>query len=107
MVPTGRPNLQLLIEQAQRMQQRVAHAQVELSETEVAGSAGGGLVTVTLRGDGTVAQVRIDPRVVDPEDVARLEELVSAAFGEAAEAVRAVSREKLGSLTADLGGPVL
>jgi nucleoid-associated protein EbfC len=102
--PGGQPNLQQLMKQAQRMQQQMADAQAELAEAEVTGTAGGGLVTVTATGTGEITGVRIDPKAVDPDDVETLEDLVLAAVHNASEAARALTEEKMGPLTAGLGG---
>ena len=63
--PGGQPNLQQLMKQAQKMQQQMVDVQAELAETEVTGTSGGGLVTVTLTGTGEVTAVKIDPKAVD------------------------------------------
>jgi len=102
--PGGQPNLQQLMKQAQKMQQQVAEAQAELAEAELTGTAGGGLVTVTMKGTGEVTAVKIDPKAVDPEDVETLEDLVLAAFHNATEAVRELTEQKMGPLTSGLGG---
>jgi len=102
--PGGQPNLQQLLKQAQKMQQQVADAQAELAEAELTGTAGGGLVSVTIRGTGEITGVRIDPKAVDPEDVETLEDLVLAALHNAAEAVRELTEEKMGPVTSGMGG---
>jgi len=102
--PGGQPNLQQLMKQAQKMQQQMVEAQAELAETELTGSAGGGLVTVTISGAGEVRSVKIDPRAVDPDDVETLEDLVVAALHNAAEEVRALTERKLGPVTGGMGG---
>jgi DNA-binding YbaB/EbfC family protein len=102
--PGGQPNLQQIMKQAQKMQQQMASAQAELAETEVTGTSGGGLVTVTMRGSGEVLGVKIDAKAVDPDDVETLEDLVLAAFHNAADSVKALTEEKMGPLTAGLGG---
>jgi nucleoid-associated protein EbfC len=102
--PGGQPNLQQLLKQAQKMQQQVASAQAELAEAELTGTAGGGLVTVTMKGTGEVVGVKIDPKAVDPEDVETLEDLVLAAVHNAAEAVRALTEQKMGPVASGLGG---
>lgn len=104
MRPGGQPNLQQLMKQAQKMQQQLATAQAELAETEVSGTAGGGLVTVTMTAAGEFRSVKIDPRAVDPEDVETLEDLVLAAIHNAAEAGRTMTEEKMGPLSAGIGG---
>jgi DNA-binding YbaB/EbfC family protein len=92
------------MKQAQKMQEQMAEAQAELAEAELTGTAGGGLVTVTIRGTGEVTAVRIDPKAVDPDDVETLEDLVLAAFHNATGAVRELTEQKMGPLTAGLGG---
>lgn len=104
MRPGGQPNMQQLMKQAQKMQQQLAAAQAELAEAEVTGTAGGGLVTVTIAGTGEVTAVKIDPKAVDPDDVETLEDLVLAAIHNASEAVREMTEQKMGPLTSGLGG---
>ena len=104
MRPGGQPNMQQIMKQAQKMQQQVAQAQAELAEAEVTGTAGGGLVTVTATGLGEFKSVKIDPKAVDPDDVESLEDLVVAALHNASESVRELAEEKMGPLTAGLGG---
>ncbi len=104
MRPGGQPNLQQLMKQAQKMQQQMADAQAELAEAELTGTAGGGLVTVTIKGTGEVSAVKIDPKAIDPDDVETLEDLVLAALHNASEAVRELTEQKMGPLTAGLGG---
>jgi DNA-binding YbaB/EbfC family protein len=93
------------MKQAQKMQQQVASAQAELAETDLEGTAGGGLVTVTMTGLGEVKSVRIDPKAVDPDDVETLEDLVVAALHNAAEAVRQLTEEKMGPVSGGLTLP--
>lgn len=104
MRPGGQPNLQQLLKQAQKMQQQMADAQSALAEAELTGTAGGGLVTVTSTGTGEITGIKIDPKAVDPEDVETLEDLVLAALRNASEAVRELTEQKLGPLSAGLGG---
>ena len=100
----GQPNMQEIRKQAQMMQQQLIDAQQELAEAEVTGTAGGGLVTVTMQGTGEVLTVKIDPKAVDPDDVETLEDLVVAAFHNAAQSVKTLTEEKMGPLSAGLGG---
>ncbi len=96
--------MQQLMKQAQKMQEQMASAQAELAEAEVTGTSGGGLVTVTVNGTGDVQAIKIDPKAVDPDDVETLEDLVLAALHNAAEASRALTEQKMGPLTAGMGG---
>jgi len=102
--PGGQPNIQQLLKQAQKMQQQVASAQAELAEAQLTGTAGGGLVTVTITGTGEITGVKIDPKAVDPDDVETLEDLVLAALHNTTEAVRELTEEKMGPVTSGLGG---
>jgi DNA-binding YbaB/EbfC family protein len=92
------------MKQAQKMQEQMAEAQAALAEAELTGTAGGGLVTVTIKGTGEVTAVKIDAKAVDPDDVETLEDLVLAALHNATEAVRELTEQKMGPLTAGLGG---
>jgi DNA-binding YbaB/EbfC family protein len=92
------------MQQAQKMQQQLAEAQAELASSEITGTAGGGLVTVTMTGGGEVRSVKIDPKAVDPDDVETLEDLVVAALHNATEAVRALTEEKMGPVSGGMGG---
>jgi DNA-binding YbaB/EbfC family protein len=93
-----------MMKQAQKMQQQMVAAQAELAETELTGTAGGGLVTAVVRGSGEVVGIKIDPKVVDPDDVETLEDLVVAALHNASQAAKDLTEEKMGPLTAGLGG---
>jgi DNA-binding YbaB/EbfC family protein len=96
--------MQQIMKQAQKMQQQVAQAQAELAETEVTGTAGGGLVTVVVTGLGEFKSIKIDPKAVDPEDFETLEWLVLAAIHNGSEAVRELTEQKMGPATGGLGG---
>jgi DNA-binding YbaB/EbfC family protein len=102
--PGGQPNLQQMMKQAQKMQQQLAAAQAELAETELTGTAGGGLVTVTVTGTGEIRAVKIDPKAVDPDDVETLEDLVLAAVRNANEEARRLTEEKMGPVTGGMSG---
>ncbi len=76
-------NMQQMMRQAQKMQEQMAKAQEELAELSVTGSAGGGMVEITLSGKRDVEAVVIKPEAVDPDDVEMLEDLIAAAIGDA------------------------
>jgi DNA-binding YbaB/EbfC family protein len=100
----GQPNMQELLQQAQKMQQDLARAQEELAQTEVEGQAGGGLVKATVTGSGDLRALVIDPKAVDPEDTETLADLVVAAVQAANENAQQLQQQKLGPLAQGLGG---
>lgn len=104
MIPGGQPNMQALLQQAQKMQQDLAAAQQELAEAQVDGSAGGGLVKATVSGSGELQALQIDPKAVDPDDTETLADLIVAAVHNANEAAQQLQQSKLGPLTQGLGG---
>src|SRR5260221_549188 len=81
-------DLNALFQQAQQIQEQMKRAQEELARKEVTGTAGGGMVTVTANGRGELLKVQIDPKVVDPKDVAMLEDLGLAAGNSALRAAQ-------------------
>ena len=97
-------NVQKLMKEAQRAQQKVAEAQERLAAMTVEGSAGGGLVRVTATGDGRVTAVSIDPGAVDPDDLSLLEDLVTAALTDAQRRSRELQEREMGSAMGGLGG---
>ncbi|OKJ16855.1 nucleoid-associated protein [Kitasatospora sp. CB01950] len=104
MFPGGQPNMQQLLKQAQKMQEELGRAQKELAETEVQGSAGGGLVQVTVTGAGELTSVKISPAAVDPEDTETLGDLVLAAVRDANATAQKLQAERMGPLAQGLGG---
>lgn len=100
----GQPDMAMIMQQAQRMQEQLIAAQAELASAEVTGQAGNGLVQVTMTAAGDVRTVRIDPKVVDPEDVDTLQDLVVGALHDAARAAQQLQAEKMGPLAGGLGG---
>ncbi|HYB81905.1 MAG TPA: YbaB/EbfC family nucleoid-associated protein [Mycobacterium sp.] len=103
MQPGG--DMSALLAQAQQMQQKLLEAQQQLANAEVHGQAGGGLVTVTVKGSGEVVAVQIDPKVVDPSDIETLQDLIVGAMADASKQVTKMAQEQLGSLASGMGGP--
>ncbi|MCH6161713.1 YbaB/EbfC family nucleoid-associated protein [Streptomyces marispadix] len=100
----GQPDMQQLLQQAQKMQQDLAEAQQELADTSVEGSSGGGLVKATVNGTGELQGLVIDPKAVDPEDTETLADLVLAAVRDAVGSAEELQQQKLGPLAQGLGG---
>jgi DNA-binding YbaB/EbfC family protein len=98
-------NMQKLMKQAQKMQQDMARIQEELSNTEVEGVAGGGMVRVIATGSSEILSIAIDPEIIDPKDPEMLEDLVLAAIKDALAAATALSSEKMSSVTGGMNMP--
>ncbi|MGN1093578.1 MAG: YbaB/EbfC family nucleoid-associated protein [Candidatus Neoclostridium sp.] len=96
----GGMNMQAIMRQAQQMQEQLKKAQEELRESEFIGSAGGGLVNVTVSGAKEVLAVSIKPEAIDTDDIEMLEDLVTAAVNDALNKVSEKERE----LMPNMGG---
>jgi DNA-binding YbaB/EbfC family protein len=100
-------NIAKMIKEAQRMQERMAEAQSQLSAKSVEATSGGGKVTVQATGSGDVTSIKIDPAVVDPNDVEMLEDLVLSAVRQAIEDAKRLAGEEMGKLTGGMKIPGL
>jgi nucleoid-associated protein EbfC len=104
-VQPGMPDMSMLLQQVQQMQE-------EMSAAEVTGQAGNGLVEITttapLQTSGLeVRSVKIDPKVVDPEDIETLQDLIAGALEDVVAKVAALQQQKMGPLAGGLGLPGL
>ena len=93
-----------LMKQAQQMQAKMAKAQEELANMEVTGESGAGMVKVTMTGSHSVRRVEIDDSLME-DDKEMLEDLISAAFNDAARRVEEQNKEKMGALTGGMQMP--
>jgi hypothetical protein len=93
------------LKQAQKMQQQMQQVQDELAVREVEGSAGGGAVKAVARCNGTIASVKIDPKVVDPTDVEMLEDLVVSAVSNALETAKKTQEAEMSKIAGGLNLP--
>lgn len=94
-----------MMRQAQALQRKLMKAQEEIAQLEVTGSAGGGMVTVTMSGDGQLKAISINPDAVDPDDVEMLEDMVTAAVNEGLRNAKELEQEKMGGLAGGMGLP--
>ena len=97
--------MQSLLKQAQKMQDDMAALQDDLEQREYTASAGGSMVEATVNGKHEVKSVKINPDVVDPDDVEMLEDLVAAAVNEAIRAAAAESETEMGKITGGMNIP--
>src|SRR3712207_5163364 len=98
-------NLGNMLKEAQKLQTRMAEMQQQLAETEMSGVAGAGMVTVTLNGRGEMRKVKIDPSLIDPNEVEILEDLIVAATNDAKAKIDAHLQAEMGKLTGGLPIP--
>lgn len=89
------------------MQKEMGRVQSELKERVVEGSAGGGMVKVNVNGAQEILSVKIDPSVVDPDDVEMLEDLVTAAVKQGLKAAKELSEKEMAKLTGGINLPGL
>lgn len=101
----GKNMMKQMQEMQKKMQDSMATMQVELAKIECEGTAAGGKVTAKVNGHQDILSVKIDPEVVDPEDVEMLEDLVLAAVRDAIGKSKEESQKKMSSLTAGLPLP--
>jgi DNA-binding YbaB/EbfC family protein len=93
------------MKQLQQMQAKLLKMQEDLQNSVFEGTAGGGAVTVSMTGKFDVTAVKLDPEVVDPEDVSMLEDLILAACQDAFARVSEAQQKMMGSLTGGMGLP--
>ncbi len=95
-------DLNKMMKQAAKMQAEMAKAQEHLASQEVEGTAGGGVVKVTMTGAGEFTAVKIAPEAIDSDDPSLLEDLVLAALNDATRAQQELAESSLGSITGGL-----
>jgi len=96
-----------IMRQAQKLQDEIRRMQDEMADKTVEASAGGGMVTVVANGKQEILSIKIDPEVVDRDDVEMLEDLIVAAVNEARKRSQDLMAAELGKLTGGLGVPGL
>ena len=100
-------NMGNMMKQVQKMQKQMQEAQEQLKEKTVQGTAGGGMVTITVNGHKEITAVEIKPEVVDPEDVEMLQDLVLAAMNDALKQVDELVAKDMGKITGGMNIPGL
>jgi len=76
-------NINQIMKQAQAMQKKMNDMQEQFSQQDFTGTAGGGLISITINGKGEMRKISIDPTLVEKDDVEVLEDLIMAAFNDA------------------------
>lgn len=100
----GGMNMNHLVKQAQKMQKQMADKQEEFATKTWEMTSGGGAVKVVIGGDKEIKELKLDPDVVDPDDVEMLEDLIISAVNESIRQVEEAYNNELGQLTGGMGG---
>ncbi|MGH7832833.1 MAG: YbaB/EbfC family nucleoid-associated protein [Candidatus Binatia bacterium] len=103
----GLGNMAGIFKQAQEMQAKMSQIQAELAQKTVEASSGGGMVKVVVNGQLVVSSVKMDPSVVNPQEMEMLEDLVLAAVNEGLRRAREMAAEEMGKVTGGLKIPGL
>lgn len=100
-------NMNQMMKQVKKMQEQMLKAQEELGTKSVEGTAGGGVVTVTVNGHKNVQSIIIKPEAVDPDDVEMLQDLVLTAVNDALNKVDELANKDMGKFTGGMKIPGL
>src|SRR4026208_959344 len=98
-------NLNKLMKQAQKMQEKMAQAQADLAEKTVEVQAAGGKITLVANGAGDVISIRIAKEIVDPEDVEFLEEAILSGVKQGIERGKSIGTSEMSKITGGMGMP--
>lgn len=96
-----------MMKQVQKMQKKMMELQGELEQQRVEGTAGGGMITVVANGRQDILEIKIQPDVVDPDDVEMLEDLILAAIHQAQQRAQEMMDKEMGQITGGVQIPGL
>lgn len=94
-----------MMQKLQKMQDEMQRVQAEIEETEFSASAGGGAVEVTVTGKHEIKAIKMQPEVVDPDDIEMLEDLIIASLNEAIRKANDKMDSEMGKITGGLNVP--
>lgn len=100
----GGMNMNNLMKQAQKMQKQMEETQAALADKTLEMTSGGGAVKIVISGKKVIQEIKINPEVVDPEDVEMLEDLILSAVNEAVRQADEMYNSEIGKITGGMGG---
>ena len=98
-------NMNNMMKQVQKMQKQMEEVQSELEQKEVEATAGGGAVSIKVNGKKEILDVKIQPEVVDPDDIEMLQDLILAATNEALRKAEEMMSKEMGKVTGGMNIP--
>ena len=98
-------NMSQIMKQAKVMQDKMAEMQKKIEEQEVEGSSGGGVVKVIINGKNEIKSLKIDPTLINSDEVEVLEDLVIAAVNDANKKLKENAASQMSSLSDGMGLP--
>lgn len=101
----GGGNMQQQMAQMQAVQRQMEQMQEEINKMETTATSGGGAVSVTVTGDKQIKDVKLQPEIVDPDDIEMLQDLIITAVNEAMRQMEEISGNEMNKLTSGLGLP--
>ena len=99
----GGMNMQSLMKQAQKMQKKMEEAQEALAEKTVETTSGGGAVKIVITGKKVIKSIKIDPEVIDPDDIEMLEDLILSSVNEAIRQADEMANSEMSKITGGVG----
>lgn len=101
----GGGSIQKQMEQMQAVQRQMEKIQGEIAEMETTATSGGGAVSVTVSGEKQIKEIKLQPEIVDPDDIEMLQDLILTATNEALRQMDEISNNEMNKLTSGLGLP--
>ena len=98
-------NISQIMKQAKVMQEKMAEVQKKIEETEVEGNSGGGVVSVIMDGKHNLKKIKIDPNLIDKNEIEVLEDLIVAAVNDATKKIAENMSNQLGSISGGMNLP--